>query len=151
MNLLAALTAFGHFLMFFSLAAALVLELALISQSLTVDSAKRIQRADRAVAIAAALLLAFGLARVFFFDKGSAYYFANTFFWIKIGLFVAAGAVSRYPTKQFLSWSSELGQGIAPDLTGDTIKRLKRAIHWELVLIGGILICASLMAKGFGA
>ena len=36
-------------------------------------------------------------------------------------------------------------------LSGDMVKRLKSVIHWELVLIGGILICASLMAKGYGA
>ena len=39
----------------------------------------------------------------------------------------------------------------AIELDGATVKRLKSIIHWELVLIGGILICASLMAKGFGA
>jgi uncharacterized membrane protein len=36
-------------------------------------------------------------------------------------------------------------------LTSATVKRLKSIIHWELVLMGGIMLCASLMAKGFGA
>jgi len=146
----AALMAFGHFLAFFALAAALVLELALITESLSVETARRIQRADRVVGIAATLVLVFGFLRVFYFEKGSDYYFANTFFQVKLGLFIVAALVSLYPTLQFVRWNSELGQGIAPDLTSATVRRLKSAIHWELVLIGGILLCASLMAKGFG-
>lgn len=148
--LAAALIAFGHFLAFFSLAAALVLQMALLTESLGLDSARRIQRADQVLGIAAVLLLAFGLLRVFYFEKGSDYYFANTFFQIKLALFVIAGVISLYPSAVYRRWSSELKQGIAPEVTGATVTRLKQIIHWELVLIGGILLCASLMTKGFG-
>ena len=58
-----------------------------------------------------------------------------------------AGLISLYPTIQFTRWNNELGQGIAPDLTADAVKRLKSIIHWELILVGSILLCASLMAK----
>lgn len=147
----AAFIAFGHFLAFFALAAALVLELALIAESMSVETAKRIQRADRIVGIAATLVLVFGLLRVFYFEKGSEYYFSNTIFLIKLGLFVAAALISLYPTIQFFRWNSELSQDIAPDLTTAAVKRLKSVIHWELMLIGGIMLCASLTAKGIGA
>ncbi|MCP4389405.1 MAG: DUF2214 family protein, partial [Gammaproteobacteria bacterium] len=56
-----------------------------------------------------------------------------------------------YPSAVFRRWSSELKQNIEPELSSDMLRRLKKIIHWELVLIGGILICASLMAKGFGS
>ena len=148
--IVAALIAFGHFLAFFALAAALVLELALITESLSVETARRIQRADRVVGIAATLLLVFGFLRVFYFEKGSDYYFTNTFFQIKLGLFIVAALISLYPTIQFVRWNSELNQGTAPDMTTAAVKRLKSTIHWELVLIGGMLLCASLMAKGYG-
>ena len=148
--LMPALIAFGHFVAFFALAAALVLELALISESLSVETAKRIQRADRIVGLSAMLVLVFGFLRVIYFEKGSEYYFDNTFFQIKLGLLFVAALISLIPTIQFVGWNHELKQGIAPDLTIATVKRLKRFIHWELVLIGGIMLCASLMAKGFG-
>jgi putative membrane protein len=148
--LVPALIAFGHFVAFFALAAALVLELALISESLSVETAKRIQRADRVIGLAAALLLVFGFLRVFYFEKGSEYYLDNTFFQIKLGLFFIAALISLVPTIQFARWNPELKQGVAPDLASATVKRLKRIIHWELVLIGGIMLCASLMAKGLG-
>jgi len=148
--LVPALIAFGHFVAFFALAAALVLELTLIGESLSVETAKRIQRADRVVGIAAILVLVFGFLRVIYFEKGSEYYFANTFFQIKLGLFFVAALISLIPTLQFVRWNPELKQGIAPDLTSAAVERLKRIIHWELVLIGAIMLCASLMAKGFG-
>jgi putative membrane protein len=148
--LVPALIAFGHFVAFFALIAALVLELALISESLSVETAQRIQRADRVLGLSAMLVLVFGFLRVIYFEKGSEYYFANTFFQIKLGLFFVAGLISLVPTMQFGRWNHELKQGIAPDLTSAAVKRLKRIIHWELVLIGGIMLCASLMAKGLG-
>ena len=149
--LAAALIAFGHFLAFFALSAALVLQLALVTESLSVEQARRIQRADLVLGIAAVLLLVFGFLRVIYFEKGSDYYFGNAFFQTKLVLFVIAGIISLYPSAVFRRWSSELKQGIAPELDSDTLGRLKKIIHWELVLIGGILICASLMAKGIGS
>ncbi len=148
--LVAALIAFGHFLAFFSLSAALVLQRALLAESLSVETARRIQRADLVLDIAAVLLLLFGFLRVIYFEKGSAYYFGNTFFQIKLASFVIAGIISLYPSAVYRRWSSELKQGIAPELESDMLRRLKKIIHWELVLIGAILICASLMAKGIG-
>jgi putative membrane protein len=149
--LAAALIAFGHFLAFFALTAALVLELALLAEAMSVETARRIQRADRVAGLAAVLLLVFGLLRVFRFEKGGDYYFSNTFFLIKLALFVAAALISLMPTLNFLRWNRELARGIAPNLDAAGVRRLKSAIHWELVLIAGILLCASLMAKGFGA
>lgn len=149
--LAAALIAFGHFLAFFALTAALVLELALLAENLSVETARRIQRADLVLGMAAILLLVFGFLRVIYFDKGGDYYFSNTFFQIKLALFVIAGIISIYPSGMFRRWSSELKQGVAPELSANLVRKLKQIIHWELVLIGGILLCASLMAKGFGS
>ncbi len=149
--LAAALIAFGHFLAFFSLGAALVLELSLLTESLSVETARRIQRADAFLGASAMLLLVFGFLRVIYFEKGSEYYFSNTFFQIKLTLFIIAGIISLYPSAVFRRWSSELKQNIEPELSSDMLRRLKKIIHWELVFIGGILICASLMAKGFGS
>ena len=149
--LLGAFVAFGHFLAFFSLAAALVLELSLITASINVEVARRIRRADMVAGMSAILLLVFGSLRVVYFEKGADYYLDNTFFQIKIGLFLLAALISVYPTICFRRWGAELAQDIAPTLNAVEVARLKQAIHWELVFIGGILVCASLMAKGFGS
>ena len=145
-----ALIAFGHFLAFFALTAAAVLQLALLTESMSADTARRIQRADRAAGLSAVAVLGFGLLRVFYFEKGAAYYFSNTWFLIKFGLFVIAALISLYPTLKFLRWKAVLGQGNGIELDAAELARLKSVIHWELVLIIGILLCASLMARGFG-
>jgi len=147
----AALIAFGHFAAFYALVAALVLELALIGERMSVEAARRVRRADRIAGVAALLVLGFGLLRVFLYEKGSAYYFSNTWFLVKLALFVVAALVSIYPTVRFIRWGRELARDTAPMPDPVEVRWLRRAIHWELVLIGGILFCASLMAKGFGS
>jgi putative membrane protein len=146
-----ALVAFVHFFAFFALTAALVLQLGLISESISVETAKRIQRSDRAYGFSAILLLIFGLLRVFNYEKGADYYFSNIFFLLKIGLFIGVGLISLYPTISYMRWNAELKQNIAPDLSAQQLHNLRRIIHTELVGILGILFCASLMARGLGS
>ena len=148
--LVAALVAFVHFLAFFALAAALVVELVLISQTMTIAVASRIRRADRAAGLSALTLLIFGFLRVSYFEKGGDYYFNNSFFQLKILLFVGVFVLTIYPTSRFIRWGPELAENRVPVLSAIEAKKIKRIIHWQLVLIGGMALCASLMAKGFG-
>ena len=148
--LASALIAFAHFFAFFVMTAAIVLQLGLVSESISVDTARRIQRADKAYGIAAMAVLVFGFLRVIYFEKGTDYYFDNTFFLIKIGLFIGVGLLSIYPTMTYQRWNPELNQEIAPDMPIPVVQKIRKIIHTELVGILGILLCASLMAKGFG-
>lgn len=147
----ASLIAFGHFLALLALIAALVVEMALLSQAMGIEAARRIRRADRAYGLAAILLLVFGFLRVIYFEKGSDYYFSNDFFLLKLGLFVGLGLLSIYPTLLFAGWGKDINQGIAPEVSEALLKRLKKIIHYELLLVAGIMLCASLMAKGLGS
>jgi len=146
----AALIAFAHFFAFFALTAALMLQLTLISESISVATARRIQRADRFYGMSAILILVIGFLRVVYFEKGADYYFSNTFFLLKMGLFIIVGLLSIYPTIFYTRWNSELKLDIAPELSIQAVQKLRKIIHTELVVIIGILLCASLMAKGFG-
>jgi len=149
--IIASLVSFVHFLAFFSITTALILQLTLISESISVDIAKRIQRADLAYGIFALLLLVFGFLRVFYFEKGADYYFSNAFFLLKLGLFVLVGLMSLYPTIIYRRWNAELKQNIAPDLSAQQVHLLRRIIHTELVGILVVLFCASMMARGLGS
>ena len=149
--IIASLVSFAHFLAFFAITTALILQLTLISESISVEIAKRIQRADLAYGIFALLLLIFGFLRVFYFEKGADYYFSNVFFLLKLGLFVLVGLMSLYPTIIYRRWNSELKQNIAPDLSPQQVFLLRRIIHTELVGILVLLLCASMMARGLGS
>ena len=101
---MASLFAFLHHIAAFTLFAALVVELILIREVLTVGTARRLQVADMVFGISAGVLIVVGLLRVFYFEKGAYYYFHTWTFIAKLALFVIIGLVSIIPTLEFLSW-----------------------------------------------
>ena len=110
---MAALFAFLHHVSAFTLFAALVVEFVLIRGTLTVESARKIQRADMILGISAGVLLLVGLARVFYFEKGATYYFHTWTFHAKLTLFVivALDVDHSDPGVPALAYGSEGGTG----------------------------------------
>jgi putative membrane protein len=145
-----SLFAFLHHIAAFTLFAALVVELILIREVLTVGTARRLQVADMVFGISAGVLIVVGLLRVFYFEKGATYYFHTWTFIAKLALFVIIGLVSIIPTREFLSWRKAVKQGQAPSVSPDKVRTLRSIIHWELVGIVVIILMAALMAKGVG-
>ena len=95
-------------------------------------------------------MLVVGFMRVFYFEKGSAYYFGNPFFHAKMGLFIAVGVLSIYPTVRFIKWRSQMTDGKAPTLSSSEYKTIRAVLRLELGLLLGMVLCAALMARGFG-
>ena len=147
---MASLFAFLHHIAAFTLFAALVVELILIREVLTVGTARRLQIADMIFGISAGVILVVGLLRVFYFEKGATYYFHTWTFIAKLALFVIIGLVSIVPTLEFLSWRKAVKQGQAPSVSPDKVRALRSIMHWELVGIVVIILMAALMAKGVG-
>ncbi|MEM7563984.1 MAG: DUF2214 family protein [Pseudomonadota bacterium] len=145
--LLSALAGFAHFMAYFAMVAALVLQLVLLQDRMSAQLARRIQRADRVLGVAALLLLVIGFLRVIYFEKGADYYFSNLFFQMKLGFFFAAAVLSVHPSLQYMRWG-RIEQEVETDPA--MVLKLKKIIHWELILMAAMMLCASLMAKGFG-
>ena len=142
--------AFLHHVAAFSLAAALAVELVLLRDPPTLYGARRLQRIDAIYGASAGVLLIVGLARVFFFKKGAAYYFHSAPFIAKLTLFVAVGLLSIYPTVTFRRWAGALKRGEVPAVSAGKLRSLRAVIHWQLVGVVLILLCAALMARGIG-
>jgi putative membrane protein len=147
---MSALFAFLHHAAAFTLVAALAVEFVLMRDALTVKSARMLQRADMIFGISAGVLLAAGLARVVYFEKGAGYYFHSAPFLAKFTLFAIIGLLSVYPTIVFLSWRSTVKEGRAPAAPPGQLRAIKALIHLELAGVALILLCAALMAKGVG-
>ena len=145
-----SLFAFLHHIAAFTLFAALVVELILIGEVLTVGTARRLQVADMVFGISAGGLIVVGLLRVFYFEKGAYYYFHTWTFIAKLTLFLIIGLVSIVPTREFLSWRKAVKQGQAPSVSPDKMRALRSIMHWELVGVVAIILMAALMAKGVG-
>ncbi len=145
-----AIMAFLHHLAAFTVVGCLVVEVVLFKPPLTVSQARRIQITDNLFGLSAGVLLVVGLLRVFYFEKGAAYYFHDGFFLTKFIVFLLAALISIYPTVLFLSWSKALKEGIVPDMSAAQVRRARMCLMWELTAIVVILFCAPFMARGFG-
>jgi putative membrane protein len=146
----AALMSFGHFLAFFALSAALVVQLLLLSEPMSVKHARRIRRANLIYGLSMIMIFIFGGLRVFYFEKGAEYYFNNLFFITKLTVFFLIAILHLIPTMRFISWGSALSQDQVPRLSDSETRQLRLIIHIELTGIGIILLCAALMAHGIG-
>jgi putative membrane protein len=146
-----ALMAFLHHLAAFALVAAIVVVFALFRDYITPRSARKLLVADMNAGLSAGALLIVGLLRVFYFEKGAGYYFDSIPFIAKLSLFVLVALLSVYPTVLFLSWSKALKAGRAPVVDTGKLRRVRALLHFELMGVVLILLCAALMARGIGA
>jgi putative membrane protein len=145
-----ALCAFLHFLPVFGIFATVFFEWQTMSRTPTHAEARRIQTCDRWFGIFAAVVLVVGFLRVFYFEKGKAFYFSNPYFRAKLALFVLVGLLSIYPTIRFIKWGAQTKQGLAPLVPAAEYARIMLMLRAELVLLLGMALCASLMARGVG-
>ncbi len=147
---LSAIMAFLHHLAAFTVVTCLGVEIALFKPPLTAVQARRLMVTDNLFGASAGLVLVAGLLRVFFFEKGAAYYFSNAFFLTKLSLFLLAALISIYPTVVFLSWRKPLKNGLVPEIPDARRIRARMCMMLELTAIVGILFCAPFMARGLG-
>jgi putative membrane protein len=140
--------AFLHHAAAFVIVGVLTAELVLLMGELTLTSARSLVRIDAAYGIAALVLLVVGFLRVFYTEKGAAYYFHRGAFIAKISLFLVVGLLSIYPTLQFLSWRTSIAQGRVPSFDAGARRKVRMLVHIELTLLFVIMLCAAMMARG---
>jgi putative membrane protein len=145
-----AIMAFLHHLAAFTLTAAIVYEHTTFRKDLSLRDARRIQRMDIVYGVSAVLVVAIGLLRVFYFEKGTPFYAQNWFFWLKMLGFALAALLSIYPTIRFVSWNRFIREDRAPELSDREASRIKLFLRFELVAVVLILFSAAMMARGVG-
>jgi putative membrane protein len=145
-----AALAFLHHAAAFMLVAAVMVELVLLKGELTVASARSLLRMDAIYGMCAMALLVIGFLRVFYTEKGSAYYFSSGTFIAKIALFALVGLMSIYPTVQFMGMRKWLKRSQVPAFDPAKLRTVRTIIHIELALLFVVILCAALMARGIG-
>jgi putative membrane protein len=145
-----AFMAFLHHLFAFTLVACVVYEFIAYRKGMSVEEARRIQRADLMYGISAGLLLVVGVLRVYFFEKGPAFYSHNPFFWLKMNTFLIVGLLSIDPTIRYLRWNKVLKENQAPEIDDKEFKRTRLLLSLEVIGLAIILFAAALMARGIG-
>ena len=145
-----ALMAFLHHLFAFTLVACVVYEFIAYRQGLTIEEARRIQRADLIYGISAGLLLIVGFLRVVYFEKGWNFYSHSPFFWLKLNTFLIVGLLSIDPTIRYLRWNKTIKENKAPEINDGEFKRTRIILWLEVIGLAVILLSAAFMARGIG-
>ena len=145
-----AFMAFLHHFFAFTLVACVVYEFIAYRQGLTIEEARRIQRADLMYGISAGLLLVVGILRVIYFEKGWAFYSQSPFFWVKMNTFLITGLLSIDPTIRYLRWNKTLKENKAPEISDGEFKRTRLILWLEVIGLAIILLSAAFMARGIG-
>jgi putative membrane protein len=141
---MAVLIRYLHFVSILVLFGTLLAENILIKRTLARSEIVRLARIDAWFGLSAASLTA-GLFLWFRYGKGAEFYLKNPVFHAKLGLFLAVGLLSIYPTVVFLKRrKGDPGESVA--LPG----RLIGFLRLELALALLIPLFAVLMARGFG-
>jgi len=148
--LINALFAFLHFAAAFGIVAAIVYQRLTFNRNLGWRDACMMQRSDRWYGIFAGMILAVGLCRVYFFEKGSEFYFSSPFFRVKLALFLSIGLISIYPTVTYLSWRKDTAHNRPPVISDRQFAAISAILNLELILLLALMLSASLMAKGIG-
>ena len=146
MALVNSLMATLHHLCAFTLSACLLYEFVAFRKGLSGEEARRIQRVDLWYGISAGLLVAVGLLRVFYFEKGAAFYAANLMFWVKMTLFVIVGLLSVYPTIRYIKWNPTLAENRSPEIPDAKYKNIRFLLSLEMIGLVLILFAAPAMA-----
>ncbi|MFN5696491.1 MAG: DUF2214 family protein, partial [Cyanobacteriota bacterium] len=128
-----AAVAYVHYLSFMLCFGALVLERRLIRPNPDRKDAILMVVTDVVYGIAALALLLSGLARVLHFGQGTSFYTENPVFWWKVGLFLAVGSLSLYPTITYILWAIPLRKGELPQVSEALANRLRWILNIELV------------------
>jgi len=145
-----AAIAYVHYLSFMVCFGALVLERRLIRADPNRADATLMVITDVVYGIAALGLLLSGIGRVLHFGQGSAFYTENPLFWWKVGVYLAVGGLSLYPTITYILWAIPLRKGELPKVSEALAQRLRWILNIELVGFATIPLMATLMARGVG-
>jgi len=119
----------------------------------SVAAFRRAVRMDTLWGIAAALWLATGLWRLFgATEKATAYYYENTWFHTKMGLFVLIVLLELYPMMTLMRWRKLARGGATPEsfVLSATGRRIALIGHVQATLVLVMIVAATAMARGYG-
>ncbi len=142
--------AYVHYFSFMLCFAALVLERKLLKVDLNRNDVIALVVTDVVYGLAALSLLISGILRVLYFGQGAEFYTQNPLFWTKVGIFLAVGGLSLYPTITYILWLIPLRRGDLPIINKKIFQRLAISINIEILGFALIPLLATFMSRGVG-
>ena len=119
-----------------------------LRQPFALPGARLLRTLDMLNGMAATLVLVVGLVRVFYLEKGSAYYFSNGPFLAKLGFYGLASVLSLVPTLEVRRWRAPLQQGQLPTISDQKLTAMRTVAFLQLACLAAMATCANLAARG---
>jgi putative membrane protein len=139
-----------HYLSIIFVIAGVFAELFLVRKVVTKDNLKRIVAMDGVYGLASIVVVTTGLLRVYFYGKGSDYYFENSIFILKFSLFILVGLLSIFPTVTFLKLNKKQKESKEDQIEIPSYRLISNLIRIEFIILIIIPFLAILMANGIG-
>lgn len=145
-----AVLAYLHFTAIFVLFAFMTVQAVLLRGALDAARVRLLGRMDQWYFGAAAAALLTGFLRAGLGAKGADFYFGAWPIYVKIGLFLAVGIVSVYPTLAFIRWRRAFEHDAAWTVPPAEQARMRKLVMVEVHLAALIPVFAVIMARGLG-
>ena len=145
-----AVLAYLHFVSIFALFGFLTSEAVIIRRPLDAERIRLLGRLDLWYFGAAMAVLLTGFLRLGLGAKGAEFYLSAWPVYVKIGLFVAVGMMSVYPTLAFVRWRRALDHDAGWTVPAAEHRRYRRMVMAEIHLAALIPVFAVIMSRGLG-
>lgn len=145
-----ATLAYLHFSAIFILFAFLTTQAILIRGPLDERAIRLIGRTDLWYGASSLLVLLTGFLRLGLGAKGADFYLNSWPIYLKVGLFLAVGFMSVYPTLAYIRWRRALDHDSEWRVADGEHKRIRKIVMAEIHLASLIPIFAVIMSRGLG-
>ncbi|HET7729237.1 MAG TPA: DUF2214 family protein [Usitatibacter sp.] len=145
-----AAVAYLHFISIFVLFAFLTAEAMLLRRAPDAAGVRLLGRIDLWYFGSAIAVLATGFLRLAMGAKGADFYLSSWPIYVKVGLFLAVGIMSVYPTLAFIRWRRALDHDASWTVPAAEHARYRKLVMAEVHLAALIPVFAVIMARGLG-
>jgi len=140
----------AHHVAVFTLVALFAAEFALLRPGLSGPRINQLARIDAAYGAVAGLVIAVGIARIFFGAVDAGYYWGNHAFWGKMVAFALMGLLTIPPTLAIRRWEKAGKDSADYAPPPAEIVANRRFVHLQAGVLLLIPIFAAAMARGYG-
>ena len=145
-----AALAYLHFIAVFVLFAFLTVQAVFLRAPLEERTVRLLGQMDLWYAGSAATVLLTGFLRAGLGAKGGDFYFGAWPIYVKIGMFLAVGVISIYPTLAFIRWRRAYEHDKAWSVPAAEQARMRRLVMIEVHIAALIPVVAVIMSRGLG-
>jgi putative membrane protein len=139
------LLAFVHYIAAFAVVTILTAQLFLLHDEFTLINARRLQQLNAMLGVAAGVLLVLGLFRALLFGDG--YFISNTYFLMKLALFILVAGLSIVPTVEFFAWRTATNQNQAPTVDVAKVYTMRMILQLQLAAVVLIVLLSVLTVR----